>query len=282
MVSATCAFTINDTLLKLAVTDLPPFESIFLRGIASLMWSVPLLAGTGNLPKAALMFDPRVMFRNVFELAAVLGFIIALATMPLPDISGIGQLAPMLVMLGAVVFYGEHIGRLQLGLIVLAFGGALLVAQPGGAGFSALAIFAFWNAFGSAARDLAGRRVGPGVPGLIVAAGSGVLVTGGAGLATLVFETWQTPNTTQLLFIAASGLFLMFGHTLIFSAYRQAPVGVVVPFTYTSTLWALISGVFVFSTIPNLLALAGIALILVCGISVVVTERWRSRILLTA
>lgn len=282
MVLATGAFSINDTFLKLAVEDMPPFQALFLRGVMSCLWGIPLLGFTGNLKHLPLVLDRGVLGRNVFELIAVFGFILALAYMPIADVTAIGQLAPMLVLVGAALFFGEKMGRLQLALVVVAFAGALLVAQPGAEGFSIFALFAFWNAVASAGRDIAGRKVGASIPGLVVAMGAGVVVLVGAGIATLVFEDWQAPDLRELGLIACSGLFLMFGHFFIFSSYRAAPVGIVVPFLYTGTIWALISGALVFHTLPNLLAITGIALILVSGVVVVMSERWKRKVTMTA
>jgi len=277
MVLATAAFTINDTFLKVAMTEMPPFQALFIRGIFSTLWGIPLLALTGNLRKLPLVLDRKVQLRNLFELVAVLGFILALAYAPIADITAISQLAPMLVLIGAAVFFGEKIGRLQMALIAVAFAGALLVAQPGGSGFSVFALFGFWNAAASATRDLLGRRIAASVPGLVVAMGAGLVCLVGAGVATALFETWHVPSMAELGLIAASGLFLMFGHVLLFTAFRTAAVGSVVPFLYMATIWALISGVLVFATVPNGLAFVGMALILVSGVVVVMAERWWKR-----
>jgi len=282
-VAATLAFTTNDTFLKIATAELPPFQSLFLRGVASLIWAVPLLWITGSLGKARLMFDRRVQARNAFELVAVYGFVLALAYAPIADVAALSQLSPMVMLVGAAFFFGERIGMAQVGLILMGFAGAVMVAQPGGSGFSAFALFGLWNAVASATRDLVGRRIGAEVPGMVVAAGSGLIVTIGAGVAMLVFERWVMPSPQALGLIAASALFLMLGHFLIFSAYRTAlVVGAVLPFLYSSTIWALISGVVVFGTLPNVLAMCGIVLIVTSGIAVVVLERVKRRVLVTA
>ena len=78
--------------------------------------------------------------------------------------------------------------------------------------------------------------------------------------------------------LAGSGAFVMTGHTLIFSAFRTGSMGAVVPFLYTSTVWALISGVVVFGSFPNFLASIGIAIIVATGVVVILAERRRQRL----
>ena len=151
MVLATAAFTINDTFLKVAMTEMPPFQALFIRGIFSTLWGIPLLALTGNLRKLPLVLDRKVQLRNLFELVAVLGFILALAYAPIADITAISQLAPMLVLIGAAVFFGEKIGRLQMALIAVAFAGALLggIDNPSGAVIGGFAVGVLENLAGA-------------------------------------------------------------------------------------------------------------------------------------
>ena len=72
--------------------------------------------------------------------------------------------------------------------------------------------------------------------------------------------------------MAIAGLFLMFGHALIFLAFRISPARVVAPFTYSFMLWAGLSGYFLFGQLPNALAICGMVLILLAGLAVVLLE----------
>ena len=72
------------------------------------------------------------------------------------------------------------------------------------------------------------------------------------------------------MFIA--GFFLMCGHSFVFMAYRMAPARVVAPFNYSFMIWAGLSGLLVFSQVPNALAIAGMVLIMAAGLAVVMLE----------
>ena len=61
---------------------------------------------------------------------------------------------------------------------------------------------------------------------------------------------------------------LIFGHFFIFMAYRR-PTGVVAPFYYCFTVWAVISGLIVFQQFPNALAVSGILLVVASGLTIV-------------
>lgn len=282
MLTATFSYVINDTMMKMATEGLPPYEVLFLRGVAALLWGMPMLFLLGYGRQMHLMFEPRVLTRNGFELIAILCYVVALANMPIGDASALGQITPLLVLLGVSLLFGEKIGGIRIALIMLGFAGALLVAQPTMQGISIYAVLALSNAVFCAARDIAGRRVAGHIPGMIVAISAVIVVLVGAGAAHLLSESWVTPGPRHLMLLVGAGLFLIFGHFFIFMAYRIGPTGVVAPFYYTFTLWAVISGVIVFSELPNALALCGIALVVAAGLTIVMLDERRRRLTLVA
>lgn len=279
MVLATGVFVTNDTFMKLATEGLPPLQVLFLRGVAGTLWCIPLLYITGAVRQIRFAFDRWVTLRSLIETASVCMFVICLANMPIADITALGQLAPMMMLLGLALFFREPIGLNRLLLIAAGFAGAVLVAQPGASGVSIFAVLGFIQAALTGLRDVLLRKVPSAAPSLIVAFSALVIVTVGAGGAHLAFETWQVPETRHLLLLAAAGLFLTVGHITISMAYRIGDAGVVAPFYYMFAVWAVISGLVVFNTVPNPLAFTGIALILLSGVTVaVLDERKRRRL----
>ena len=278
MVISTCSYVINDTMMKLATVGLPPYEVLFLRGVAASLWGLPLLFALGYGGKLPLLIDRRVLMRNLAELAAILCYIIALSRLPIADASALGQITPLLVLLGASVLFGERIGGLRMGLIGVGFIGALMVAQPNMQGISIYALLALANAVLGAVRDLAGRRVAAEVPGLIVAMSAVLVVLTGAGAAHLMFEHWVMPGLNHVLLLLGAGLFLVSGHFFLFLAYRVGPTAVVAPFFYFFTLWAVISGLVVYNQFPNLLAIGGIALVVASGLTVVLLDNRKRKL----
>jgi drug/metabolite transporter (DMT)-like permease len=277
MILATGFYVVNDTMMKLATETLPPYQTLMLRGAAAFIWGMPLLFLLGHGRRLPLLFDGRVLARNLCETAAILCFVVALANMPIADATALGQVTPLIVLIGAALLFGERISWLRWALIGLGFVGAILVAQPTGAGISIFAVLALSNAVFSAVRDLVGRRVGAHVPGMIVAISAVIVVLVAAAIAHLVSEQWVAPDARALTLLAGSGLFLIFGHFFIFMAYRTGPTGLVAPFYYCFTLWAVISGLVVFQHLPNELATAGILLVVVSGLAIVLLDGWRRR-----
>lgn len=282
MVVATGSYIINDTMMKLATVGLPPFEVLFLRGVAAALWGFPLLLLLGYGRQLAQIVDGRVLLRNVFELCAVLSYVVALANMPIADAIALGQVAPLLILLGASALFRERIGGLRMALIGLGFVGALMVAQPTMQGVSVYALLGLANAVFSAARDLSSRRVAAHVPGMIVAISAVVVVLVGAGMAHLLLEEWVMPGQRHLLLLLGAGLFLIFGHFFIFMAYRVGQAGIVAPFYYSFTVWAVLSGLVVFGELPGTLAVCGIVLVVASGLVIVLLDERRRRLTVIA
>ncbi len=122
---------------------------------------MPLLLLLGYGRQMQLMFEKRVLARNLFETGRH----------PLLR-GGAGQHAdrrcrgarPDHAAARAArrsILFRERIGGLRMALIGLGFTGALMVAQPTMQGISIYAVLGIANAVFCAARDIAGRRGGP-------------------------------------------------------------------------------------------------------------------------
>ncbi|MER8727873.1 DMT family transporter [Mesorhizobium sp. M1027] len=282
MVVSTGSYIVNDTMMKLATAGLPPYEVLFLRGAAATLWGIPLLFMLGYGKHIPLILDAKVLRRNLLELGAILCYVVALANMQIADSTALGQITPLLMLVGSSMLFGERIGGVRLALIGLGFVGAVMVAQPTMQGISVYALLALGNAALSAARDLAGRKVAADVPGMVVAISAVIVVLAGAGVAHLVSEQWVVPETRHLLLMGGAGLFLIFGHFFIFMAYRVGPTSVVAPFYYCFTVWAVISGLVVFRQLPNALAICGILLVVASGLTIVSLDERKRRLTVVA
>ncbi|MBI2717303.1 MAG: DMT family transporter [Rhizobiales bacterium] len=272
MLLATAAFVANDTGMKLAMDDAPPLQVLVMRGIAAIAWCLPLLLALGHGRALAHVFNRWVLLRCLGEVFAIYFFIFALRNMAIGDITAIAQTTPLIVLLAASIIWGERIGRLRLVLVGIGIAGAILVAQPGSAAASPYALLGFGTALGAAVRDIVSRKVDAAIPALVVTFATLLTVMVAAALGMAAIETPVVPSARTLELMAVAGLFLVAGHFFIFYAFRLAPPRVVSPFSYASTIWAVLSGLVVFGVMANALALTGMALILAAGLGVIMLE----------
>jgi drug/metabolite transporter (DMT)-like permease len=272
MLLATGAFVANDSCMKLALSDAPPLQVLIMRGIAACLWCLPILLILGHGRDLPKVFNRWVALRSLCEVFAILSFILALNEMPIADITAIAQIAPLLVLLGIWLFFGDRIGMLRLALIGVGITGALLVAQPGSEAASPMAILGFFTALGAAGRDIVTRKVPPGTPALIVTFSTLLIVMLCATAGSLAFETQVTPTFRHAWLMVIAGFFLMCGHLFVFLAFRIGEARVVAPFNYAFMIWAGLSGLLIFNEVPNALAIVGMALIMLAGLAVIALE----------
>jgi drug/metabolite transporter (DMT)-like permease len=273
MVLSGLTFVSCDSFLKLMLLDVPPLQSLVLRGITATGWCLGLLAAMGQLRELPKALDTWTMLRSLAEVVAVTCFILALANVPLADVTAIYQVAPLLVLAGASVIWGERVGTWRWMLIALGLAGALVVAQPGRAGASPFALLGFVTALASATRDLLSRKAPQNAPGLVVTFNVVVAVLLASIINNQIFEGWQPVSSQTWLYSIGAGFFVMLGHFFVYMAFRHASARAVAPFYYSFTLVAVTFGALFFKEFPNTLALVGIAMIITCGLGVLYFEK---------
>jgi drug/metabolite transporter (DMT)-like permease len=98
------------------------------------------------------------------------------------------------------------------------------------------------------------------------------LMTALAGLVSLPFA-WHTPTGFELLLLVSCGLFGGIGHIFLTESYRYAQASMIAPFDYSSMLWALLLGYWVFGELPTVLVYVGACIVAAAGLFVI----WRER-----
>ncbi|MEO9575754.1 MAG: DMT family transporter [Tateyamaria sp.] len=276
MVLAMLGFAIEDALIKLLSDALPVGQIIGLLGIGgATVFAVLCRVQRQSLWQANFLARP-VLLRNLAELLGTLGFVTALALIPLSTASAILQAAPLLVTLGAAVFFREPVGWRRWGAILVGFGGVLMIIRPGTEGFDWLSLFAVLGVLGLAVRDLATRRVTFAISSmqlsflafLTLIPASVILLTFG-GVAPVM------PNGLQSGLLGAAVLIGAISYFAITYAMRIGDIGFVTPFRYSRMVFALIIAMALFGENPDALTLIGAAIIVASGLYTL----WREQVL---
>jgi drug/metabolite transporter (DMT)-like permease len=273
MVASMAGFAVEDLLLKSAARHVPVGQVALMMGLAGMavFAAIALRAGQRPVPRAIL--SPVMALRSLAEVGGRLFYALAIALIPLSTASAILQATPILVVLGAAVLFGEKVGARRWVLIGLGFAGVLMIIRPGVAGFDALSLLAVAGMAGFAARDLA-TRAAPlslsdaqlGVVGFAMLALSGAVLLGWSGGAV-----W--PDAWALALVAGTTLFGLLGYGFLTRAMRTGEVSAVTPFRYSRLIFALILGVVVLGERPDAFTLAGAALIVGCGLALMLGPR---------
>lgn len=274
MVLAMLAFAIEDMLIKFMAAALPVGQIIGMIGLGSAVLVGALLVAQGQPLFSRSMLTPAIAIRSLGELVGTLGFVTAIALIPLSTASAILQATPLFVTLGAALFLKETVGWRRWMAILVGFVGVLLIIRPGMEGFNWLSLFAVQGVIGLGLRDLATRRVPRETSTLqlsflaflvLIPAAAILMAINGTALVALSPANW-----TYLALSLVIGIVAYYG---IVAAMRIGEVSFVTPFRYSRILFALIIGTVVFAERPDTLTLLGATIVVASGLYTL----WRER-----
>jgi drug/metabolite transporter (DMT)-like permease len=273
MMASMAGFVFNDVSMKALSDEIPLFQAVFMRGVATSLLMAVLVSRTGGI---RFRFNRRdwwlIITRTIAEIASAYLFITALFNMPIANATAILQALPLSVTLAGALFLGEAVGWRRLMAILVGFGGVLLIVQPGSDGFNIYSIYVILSVATVTVRDLAARRLSSDVPSLSVALIAALAVTGFAGLAS-ISEQWASPSLFAWAQLAAASVFIIAGYVFSVMTMRIGDIGAVTPFRYTSLIWALLLGFFIFGDWPSGLTLIGAGIVVATGIFTLMRER---------
>lgn len=267
MCLAMAGFAVEDALLKLAAGSLPVGQVLMSFGLFGVVAFSVWAMLSGESPLSGAMLRPAMILRSFSEIVGRLFFMLAIALTPLSTASAILQATPLVVMVGAVLVFGERIGPRRWLAVAVGFSGVLLILRPGTEGFGPLSLLAVIGMLGFSGRDLATRAAPPvlsfrqlGVLGFTM------LIV--AGLIALPFGPGPIrPDGVTWFGLAAASVAGIVAYTSLTIAMRTGEVGAVTPFRYTRLVFAIIAGVMVFGERPDLLTVIGSTLIILAGIT---------------
>jgi drug/metabolite transporter (DMT)-like permease len=276
MMLAMLAFAVEDALIKRALLGggITPGMAMVLFGLMAMALSAFYARAQGVGVWHPAYLQPRLLVRTALEIFGRLFFALSLAYNTLTVTTTILQAAPLVVTLGAALILKERVQARRWLAMGVGLVGVLLVLRPVPEQFSPTAIFALLGMLGFAGRDLATRASPPAVH----AAQLGVLgfaVVTVAGAILLVFQPQPLalPVPGSIAAMALTALAGVLAYTALTFAMRTGDVSAVAPFRYIRLVAALAIAVVVFDERPDLMTLAGAALIVGSGLYTL----WRER-----
>ena len=273
MVAAMACFIVNDALVKFVSQSLPAGQLIFLRGLMATALVLLVARATQHSRgegAAGGAIVPRqlatgwVALRATLDGLATLTYLISLFNLPMANATAINMATPLFITVFAVLWLRALVTPLRWLAIAAGFAGVLLIIQPTARGFNAFAWLCLLGAVFNALRDLVTLRIAREVPTIGVTLATAVVVTLMAGVLSAV-QGWQRFDGLQLALLAAAAVFLAGGYQLIIRATRAGDLSVVAPFRYSGLLMAVALGWMVWGEVPNVLAWAGITLVIAAG-----------------
>ena len=275
VVTAMACFASLDTTAKLVSMSVPLLMAIWFRYCIQAV--VTTLAVVPRFGVAVLKTQhPRFqLLRGLLLLSSSFFAFGSLKYLPVADYTAICSLVPLIITLLSPRLLGEHVSRLRWVLVLVAFAGAMVIIRPGGANFIwpmllPLGVVVSYSWF----QLLTSHMVKTENPLTMH------LYTGWVGtlVASLMLPfVWINPTQTELGMLLLMGVLGTVGHYFLILAYTRSPASNLTPYLYAQIAFAMLGGWLVFSQVPDNWALAGIAVIAVCGVAGALLTNYESR-----
>jgi drug/metabolite transporter (DMT)-like permease len=169
---------------------------------------------------------------------------------------------------------GEQVGWRRWLAVCAGFVGVMIALNPTGAALSVASFIAIAGSLTFSILMICTRLV-KGTPDIVLVTTQmvGALAFGlVTAPLTWVALTWADGALLTLLGIVAT-----FAHFCINRSLKLAPASVVVPYQYTTIVWAILLGYVFFNDIPSVAMLAGATAIIAAGIYIFVREQARAK-----
>lgn len=272
-------FALVFTAMSLIVLGDTAGKTLTSLGVAPVIvaWTRFAIAAVLLLPFSGLTRDElrvflnwRLWLRAALICGGIVSILSALRTEPIADVFGVFFIGPVVSYVLSALLLKETVTRGRSMLLGLGFVGVLLVVKPGFgvAPGLMLALLAgvFYGAYLTATRWLA-----PVVrPRLLLLS---QLLIGAVLLAPLGLSGDMPPldvSKTSLVIVAlivASAVCSALGNFILVTVSRTTPGSLVSPLIYTQLVAATLAGLVFFGDLPDAIAMAGLALILVSGLA---------------
>ncbi|MCC5857715.1 MAG: DMT family transporter [Ectothiorhodospiraceae bacterium] len=245
----------SDIVVKIQGADVPVFQFVFLRLLVSVLLLLPMLPFIGH--RVLLAGRGIHLVRAHVGMAAIVCMVVALTRLPLATANAVFYVAPILIMVLAVLVYRERLTPLSVLTVVSGFSGVIVALRP--VEFSWAAFAALGSALALAVNALLVRKL----PAEHTPAHNLLLAQAYALPAALALAIWEGApwDWTLLRGAAGSSVFILAYHLSVLIAYRHVAANRITGAEYTGLVWAVIFGWWWFGEIPDLWFAVGAILI---------------------
>jgi len=270
-------FIIMAAFLK-ASEGLPAGQLVFFRSFVGLIPILVFLMLRGKLRESLRSNNIwGHLLRGVIGVGAMGCGFFALTKLPLPEATTINYAAPLLmVILGALVLR-ELVSPARWIAVGAGLGGVLIIVWPrlsmigaeGGANQDQMigAVVALIGAVLVAIQTLTIRTLVKSEKSSTVVIYYSIM-SSILALTTIIFG-WGMPTPWQWVFLICAGVIGGFGQILLTESLRHSEVSALAPFEYTSIVFSIGIGFFIFGDVPTLNMLAGGLLVIAAGLYIV-------------
>lgn len=264
IIGAAAAFSTMAVLIRHLSAHLPDEVLVFWRSFFSLLFLMPWLLLRLSLRQLRTRRMHLHVMRAVSGLLSMYCLFFALGHMPIAAAMLLNQTATLFVPFIAFVLLGEYVPPKVRWAIVTGFIGVVLVLKPGIGIVSWPALIGLGSGLTAAFSVVTIRHSSHTEPATRIV--FYFCLYGTLGSALPLLWSWVTPSRDEMPLLAAIGALAMTGQLLMTRGYASAPAAHVGPFTYSTIIFGVLYGWFIWNETPGWTFWIGALLIVSGGI----------------
>jgi drug/metabolite transporter (DMT)-like permease len=273
MIAGIFLFAVNDALGKWLMATYSVGQVLLIRSLAAMVLLAPFIwrdfASFASAPRWGLQ-----AVRALLATIEVACFYWAVAYLPLADVMAYYLAGPIFVTAIAGTLLGEPVGWRRWSAVVAGFIGVVVCLRPGVAAFTWPALIALIGSFTFSLSMISTRFLRGTSQTVLVTTQTVAALAFGVVAAPLA---WVPSNARDLALLALLGMVAMVAHVCVNRSLTVAPASTVVPYQYTTIIWAVLFGYLVFGDVPDAWMLFGGAIIIGAGLFIFLREQQLAR-----
>ena len=282
MLIASLLFAVMGAFAKLASGHMSSLEVVFFRNVFGV-----LLVGAAILKKPMRHQGGKpflLFFRGLMGFVALLAFFYNIAHIPLGDAMTFSKTSPIFTAILAWFFLKERLSYRGWMAVMVGFVGIVFITKPTGLMLSKTDWLGIFSGIGAALAYTSVRELKKYYDTRAIVLSFMTVGTVGPLILLLVspyvdapsldfmFGAFVMPSGIIWLYVAGMGLFATLAQLYMTKAYGESQAGIVGAVSYTNIVFAIIVGLILGDSFPDMTTLFGIILIIFGGIIVAVKK----------
>ena len=282
-------FSIQDVLVRQLADYASLTQIMFIRGMVGSIILIIFLKLTKRRIDFSSSFPILAITRVLLFFIGHLCFYFALAKMEFAEATSLFFVTPLFITILSKFMFKSEVGFYRICAVIVGFIGVLFIVKPSPTGFNYFTLLPIITAFTYSVSMMLAKYTSEKdsvFQQMLHLYGGSVVLAFGAWLIIPLIEfepsqaknleylirDWSIYNNSVLVMLLSIAAVGSAGMLLLTSAYRIGSPPVIAPFEYIMLIFAIGSGYFIFSEIPDIYSILGMLLITASGLFVFIRE----------
>lgn len=268
--SSACCFAVMAVCIKIASSELPTVQLVFLRSIIGLLIILPIV-----LPRGIKFIKTPIvhlhMLRGFISLCAMICFFYAISQIGLSESTLLHASSPLFIGLLALPVLKEKITCNNIIALIIGFIGVFFILKPGTTLFTIATLIGLCSGLFIACAKILVRYMAITEPVMRTVFYFSIFSTLYSSILIIWF--WQSPTIFDVLIIVLASVCATGGQILLTYSFTNNDAVTVAPFTYVTVVMAALLGWLGWNELPDTSSIIGTILIICSCLSLIIKNK---------